>query len=692
MDKWREAARDINPDDGIAEVLAKVLERWEAENREFLVQEEIFMDSQTSEILRLSRDTSALKLIVKLKNAAEKKERAAVSIRDERFEALLESIRRNLESHTSLSDISAYRLVGLILSCLKVGERRDRRSLKDFREYESYFAGASRGFVYVLSDNTTRLLTGILERLNDDEIGRIAREARPPTLSALAFCIPSLCHDHRTRELAVPIGKKFFSYLRKPTFSKELVQYCLDRPFDFYTLKMIASAAKDDMPFYFKQLQNGKDPSMARLTGYRLPRENFHFANVIAKNLGRITNVDKRAGFPSPFWLEFFAHHMFTAPKLQRIYQAHHHGRIGRRFDSMYGPNYAVTLGTYGWPESAAFFRGYLSEENRGGQLNQLFGLAVRGHSRNPMGSFFPFLNFNVRGLSHMKLMWAMTVLGVVDDEELREAVDFLWSSYLDHIEETKNLNFSGDKDQELQAALVHYTEMFETIYAIEGRNERILGTLPTRPHPDDVVIKSQFEEGGETDSEFSTTTTTTNTTPIISGLLSLKASPEYDKYMREGGVDKHEFSLVERFANDISKTLDSLGFEHRRDFNPRLDMRGSRGVVVEEIVNWGGLEIVHESSKKVAIRVVPLTNSIKDVLAGHWVSDGFFKAQNRILESEGFTVVEIFHSEWNQIYIKEDVDEANKLKNHFVTKRLREHAGIELDWIGGRFFRKWFN
>ena len=112
---------------------------------------------------------------------------------------------------------------------------------------------------------------------------------------------------------------------------------------------------------------------------------------------------------------------------------------------------------------------------------------------------------------------------------------------------------------------------------------------------------------------------------------------------------------------------------------------------MVTEIANWGGLDLVHESSKKVAVRVIPPAHSVKDILANQFTSDGFYKAQKRILEREGFSVVEIHYSEWNHI-LKKNVkvskglltaEEVDKAKKNLVTKKLREDAGIELDWIG---------
>lgn len=198
-----------------------------------------------------------------------------------------------------------------------------------------------------------------------------------------------------------------------------------------------------------------------------------------------------------------------------------------------------------------------------------------------------------------MKLMWAMTVLGCVDDPELREAVDFLWSSHLDYIESSGSI--SCEDDPEFQAILSDYTEMFETIYAIEGKNERILSTLPTRPHPNSVVVRSQFDEdpkgrGGE-EGEGGERNPASSAMPMnekLSGLLSLEASPEYEEYMRkpEGGSGLHPTvretmsqsnahagsykteAVVERIKDDISETLDSLGFEVRaktRRSSPQL-------------------------------------------------------------------------------------------------------------------------
>ena len=73
-----------------------------------------------------------------------------------------------------------------------------------------------------------------------------------------------------------------------------------------------------------------------------------------------------------------------------------------------------------------------------------------------------------------------------------------------------------------------------------------------------------------------------------LSGLLSLEASPEYEEYMRkpEGGSGLHPTvggretmsqsnahagsykteAVVERIKDDISETLDSLGFEVRAE------------------------------------------------------------------------------------------------------------------------------
>ena len=134
---------------------------------------------------------------------------------------------------------------------------------------------------------------------------------------------------------------------------------------------------------------------------------------------------------------------------------------------------------------------------------------------------------------------------------------------------------------------------MFETIYAIEGKNERILSTLPTRPHPNSVVVRSQFDEdpkgrGGE-EGEGGERNPASSAMPMnekLSGLLSLEASPEYEEYMRkpEGGSGLHPTvretmsqsnahagsykteAVVERIKDDISETLDSLGFEVRAE------------------------------------------------------------------------------------------------------------------------------
>jgi hypothetical protein len=159
------------------------------------------------------------------------------------------------------------------------------------------------------------------QRLNDDEIERIVREAKHPTISVFAECLSSLCYDARTRELAIPIAKKYFNHLRKKPFVKTLLQQVRtnEKYPAFPLFRAMAVLLQEDLPNYFWLLSRGKDPTVSRRRGYDLQRKNMVYAKAIAGHLGLLINNDKtmirRVGLS---WVFFLGHHRFSAPKLQR--------------------------------------------------------------------------------------------------------------------------------------------------------------------------------------------------------------------------------------------------------------------------------------------------------------------------------------------------------------------------------------
>jgi len=324
-----------------------------------------------------------------------------------------------------------------------------------------------------------------------------------------------------------------------------------------------------------------------------------------------------------------------------------------------------------GWgPDTREFFSELLGHRKL--RKKDSFGLIAR--DEYGYDEFFPNVDPDLKGWYETQLIWAMTMLGVVDDEEFKDAVEFLWKSHL----KTRSLQNDGNDE-----SIDFYTSTFERIYSVEGKNEYILNNLPTLPHPSKISIKPLFEETGEGGGY------ETDTMPLnekITGLLSFKPSPEYAEHMKKVGDEGTlRLSGSDRIRREgvesISTVLDSLGFEHHKDFNPRIEMSHRRGVVVETIVAWDGIDIVHESSKKIAIRWVSKKEALRDPVLNRWVTTGYFKAQNRILKSEGFDVVEIFHVEWEKKKKLED-------RKELLIKRLREQAGLDLDWIGGRVMR----